>query len=243
MRAVYAVWAVAAAALQGCGHGGSSNAGGGPVLVPFQAAGTTVTYTAPAAGGPVSASAAFTAGTGLGAPRIEPGDTVGNTITLTTTAAGTLATITINVATGGGGLTLSQNFAAVSQGSSTIPLTQLAAIMTAISTAPAATANAVYQGVAAGLSASAYGLWTQSIGAGSYNVGTYAFGVETPVMPTTGTANYRGATLGFGSNGAAPFVFTGLATMGVNFATNTVTSLYAAECSGSIAAPVRWGDR
>jgi hypothetical protein len=225
MRPVYAVLAIATATLQGCGHGGGANAGGGPVLVPFQASGTTVVYAAPASGGPVSASAAFTAGTGLAAPGIQPGDTVGNTITLTTNAAGALTTIAINIASGGGGPTLSQNFAAVSQGNTTIPVTQLAAIMTAISTAPAATANAVYQGVAAGLSASAYGLWAQSIGAGSYNVGTYAFGVETPVMPTSGTANYKGATLGFGSNGTAPFVFTGLATMAVNFATNTVSSL------------------
>jgi hypothetical protein len=44
-------------------------------------------------------------------------------------------------------------------------------------------------------------------------------------MPTNGTANYKGSTLGFGSNGTSPFVFTGLAQMSVNFATNTVSSL------------------
>jgi hypothetical protein len=225
MKTVLAVWAITAMSLAGCGHGGGAGAEGGAILVPFQAANTTVTYSAPAAGGPVSSSAAFTAGTGLGVPGIAAGDTVGNTVTLKTNPDGTLATIAINIATGNGGPTVSQTFAGAVQGTTTIPVTQLAAILSAISTAPATVANAVYQGVAAGLSFSAYGTWLQSIGGGSYNVGMYAFGNETAVMPAAGTATYKGSTLGFGSNGAAPFVFTGQAQMAVNFATNTVTSL------------------
>jgi hypothetical protein len=218
---------VGTVALAACGGGGLGTAGG--IAVPFQAANSTAAYAAPSAGGPSSASVAFTNGTGITGAGLAPADTAGNTVTLTTDSAGNLVTITITINTpnpvGGTGPGLSQRFAAANQGTATLTAAQFAALVAAIATSPITTANAVYQGAVAGLKTSAYGAWMQSNGGGSYNVGVYAFGPETPAMPTTGTASYNGTTLGYGSNGAAPFTFAGNAQMTANFATNAITNL------------------
>ncbi len=233
MRSWLPVLGAVSLALAACGHGGSPTGNNTKFVVPFQPASTTASYGAPGsglpnlvAGGPSSASAAFTSLTGITGSGGAPGDTLGNSVTLTTDSAGSLSTIAINIATPGGtGPALSQSFAAGTQGSATITAPQFSALLAAISAAPATTANMVYQGAVAGLSSSAYGAWMQSIGGGNYNVGMYSFGPETAVMPVAGTATYHGTTLGFGSNGASAFTLTGNATELVNFGTQTVTSL------------------
>ena len=221
-------------ALAACGHGGGLDEHGNGFTVPFQAANATVSYGAPGSGlpnlvpgGPSSASAAFTLGTGITGSGGVAGDTPGNSVTLTTDNSDNLFTIAINIATPGGtGPTLSQSFVAGVQGTTTLTAAQFSALVAAIAGAPVTTANAVYQGTVAGLSDSAYGAWMQSTGGGSYNVGVYSFGPETTAMPVTGSATYNGTTLGFGSNGAAPFTFTGTAHMTASFLADTVTLLF-----------------
>src|SRR5580693_8922116 len=93
-----------ALSLAACGHGGGGGNSNG-IMVPFQAANTTAAYAAPGSGlpglvpgGPSSASAVFTAGTGITASGQAPADTAGNTVTLTTDTAGNIFTIAINIA-------------------------------------------------------------------------------------------------------------------------------------------------
>jgi hypothetical protein len=223
-----------ALALGACGNGGGHFFGNGAIAVPptFQAANSTASYGAPGSGlpnlvpgGPSSASATFVSGTGITALGGVPGDTAGNSITLTTDSNGNLLTIAINVASPGGGPGISQSFFSGTQGNTTLTPVQFAALVTAIAASPATTANAVYQGTVAGLNYSAYGAWMQSNGGGSYNVGVYSFGPETTTMPLVGSATYSGTTLGYGSNGPAPFTFSGIATASVNFANDSVPAL------------------
>jgi hypothetical protein len=233
MRLRLPVLGTVALALGACGFGGGHVFDNGAIAVPptFQAANTTASYAAPGSGltdlvpgGPSSASATFTSGTGITASGGVAGDTGTNSVTLTTDSNGNLFSIAINITTPGGtGPTLSQSFfGGGTQGNATLTPGQFAALVSAIAGSPATTANAVYQGTVAGLNYSAYGAWMQSNGGGSYNVGVYSFGPETTVMPLIGTANYTGTTLGFGSNGAAPFTLSGAVTISVNFATMTV---------------------
>lgn len=237
MRSWLPVLGAMSLALAACGPGGGSNQNGGGFAVPFQAANTTASYSAPGSGlpnlvpgGPSSASAAFTLGAGITGSGGAPGDTIGNSVTLTTNVSGNLFTIAINIAAPGGtGPALSQSFAAGATATTTITDTQFAALLQQIAISPATTANAIYQGAVADLSYSAYGAWMQSIGGGSYNVGMYSFGPETTVMPVAGTATYQGTTVGFGAYNSGPtnqpFTLTGSVLETVNFATGTVTGL------------------
>jgi hypothetical protein len=238
MRSWLPVLGTVALALCACGKGGGSGSdfGGGAIAVPptFQAANMTGSFAAPGSGlpnlvpgGPSAASATFTSGTGITASGGVAGDTGANSVTLTTDSNGNLLTFAINIAPPGGtGPGVAQSFVGGTQGNTTLTPAQFAALLTAVAAAPATTANGVYQGTVAGLSYSAYGAWMQSNGGGSYNVGSYAFGRETTPaqMLHAGTANYTGTTLGFGSNGAAPFTFSGAVAIAVNFAVPSVTS-------------------
>ena len=214
------VWMTIAVALAACGGGGSSNSGAiSEVTVPFQNPSTSVAYSAS------SASVSFTAGTGItatGAP--APADTAGNTVTLNTDGNGGLSEVTVTTATTNGGPTVTN--LGITNGigdTALVPASSIASLLSIV--AGGGVPQTVYQGSSAGLSYSGYGIWMQNAGGHNYNVGTYALGSETTTMPTTGTASYSGTTLGFGSNGAAPFAFTGAAALGVNFATGAVSNV------------------
>lgn len=219
-------WLALAFAISGCGSsgGGTSVPVATETPVPFQSpAGTSLAY------GASEATAAFTAGTGTtatGAP--EPADTAGNTVTLATDGSGALINLTVAAAATNGGAPTVTNLA-INEGVFDNFLANAAEVANVV--ALAAVANPpqmVYQGVSAGLSYSAYGLWAENTHGASYNVGVFALGSETTAaqMATLiGTASYSGSTLGFGTNGSAPFTFSGTAGMSVNFSTATVTNL------------------
>jgi C-lobe and N-lobe beta barrels of Tf-binding protein B len=227
MKPGWLVSGLAALALCACNGGSRGGFGAAGISVPFQAAGSTVVYAGPASGGPSSATASFTSGTGITALGTPLSDNAANTVALKTNAAGEIDTITLAIATGNNGPALPATaFAAVTQGTTTLTAAQFASLLSAIAATPSGTANAVYQGTVAGLSASAYGAWMRSTGGGNYDVGMYAFGPETAAMPVAGTATYNGTTLGFGtSDTKAPFAFAGTAQIMANFGTGTITSL------------------
>jgi hypothetical protein len=225
-----AAMAAAVLSLTACGGGGGG--GGGDdrpvVTVPstLQAPNTTKTYDVS------SAIAQYDSASGIVGAEVAITQS-GSTVTVTTDEAGRVSRVSIDILTNDDDTFASKTYSGIT-GVDEITVSELAAGIRAVDERGTGTTALIM--AAPGLSYSAYGAWAYNAAPGDFRMGTFAGGNETPNsrVPTSGSATYRGITIGAGATGTEAFAFRGDATIVADFGANAVSTTFSSMVTQNI---------